>query len=58
MTFWFLIPTAATIAIWLWIIFGFDYSGSAYMPSLTGIFTIPLGLFLTTLSWLVYFITF
>jgi glycopeptide antibiotics resistance protein len=50
-----IIPFFLTIAIWAWIYWGFDYQGSGYFPSVTWIFTLPLGGFLTCLVWMIYF---
>lgn len=47
------LPAFATILIFIWICKGFDYGGSY---NFTGLFTIPLLAFLTTLVWMLYFV--
>jgi hypothetical protein len=49
------IPTFLTIGIWLWIFFGFDYSSGSYFPSFAPLITLPLGAFLTSFVWMIYF---
>ncbi len=49
-----IIPALLTAGIFLWIIYGFDYS-SGYFPSFTPLFTLPLGAALVSFVWMLYF---
>lgn len=51
--FW-VIPVIISAVIWIWIHKTFPYSGGM---DFTPLFSIPLGAFLTAITWMIYFAT-
>lgn len=48
------LPLLGTIGVWLWISYGFDYSGDY---NFTPLFTLPLGGMCIAIVWMLYFMT-
>jgi len=49
-----IIPVFLTVGIWCWILLGFNYRGDY---NFTPLYTMPLGAFLTSFVWMIYFAT-